>query len=195
MLSRQLQHAWHWSITQIVEHSLAASHDGFANSYWNVWQCGRGDTHATTQEVRLKGIRLVCVCCSSVSVSSVYCQINWISLAVVGGCTALFMVGAILAYDPSRGFLARRGEPGGGTYEMLVPRRGRRHGTGLARHIARRRPALSRLAVQPDQGAGNLRCRRVDRAVHRRRRERVGGGRHDKGLGRAACGAPHAARS
>src|SRR5262249_53213485 len=57
MLSRQLQHAWHWSITQIVEHSLAASHDGFANSYWNVWRCGRGDTHATAQEVRLKGIR------------------------------------------------------------------------------------------------------------------------------------------
>src|SRR5215831_2945227 len=44
-----------------------------------------------------------------------YCQINWISLAVVRGCTALFMVGAILAYDPARGFLARRGEPGGGT--------------------------------------------------------------------------------
>jgi ABC-2 type transport system permease protein len=42
-------------------------------------------------------------------------QINWISLAVVGGCTALFIVGAILAYDPARGFLARRGEPGGGT--------------------------------------------------------------------------------
>jgi ABC-2 type transport system permease protein len=49
-----------------------------------------------------------------VSVSSVYCQINWLSLAVVGGCTVLFMVGAILAYDPARGFLARRGEPGGG---------------------------------------------------------------------------------
>jgi ABC-2 type transport system permease protein len=46
---------------------------------------------------------------------ALYCQINWISLAVVAGCTALFMVGAILAYDPSRGFLARRGEPGGGT--------------------------------------------------------------------------------
>src|SRR5215510_12935472 len=30
--------------------------------------------------------------------------LNWISLAVVGGCTALFMVGAILAYDPARGF-------------------------------------------------------------------------------------------
>jgi ABC-type polysaccharide/polyol phosphate export permease len=40
---------------------------------------------------------------------ALYCQINWISLAVVGGCTALFMIGAILAYDPSRG------EPGGGT--------------------------------------------------------------------------------
>jgi len=45
---------------------------------------------------------------------ALYCQINWISLAVVGGCTALFMVGAILAYDPARGFLARRGERGGG---------------------------------------------------------------------------------
>jgi ABC-2 type transport system permease protein len=44
---------------------------------------------------------------------ALYVQINWVSLAVVVGCTALFMVGAILAYDPSRGFLARRGEPGG----------------------------------------------------------------------------------
>jgi ABC-2 type transport system permease protein len=32
----------------------------------------------------------------------------------VVGCTAVFMVGAILAYDPSRGLLARRGEPGAG---------------------------------------------------------------------------------
>jgi ABC-2 type transport system permease protein len=46
---------------------------------------------------------------------ALYGEINWISLAVVGGCTALFMLGAILAYDPSRGFLARRGEPGGGS--------------------------------------------------------------------------------
>jgi ABC-2 type transport system permease protein len=38
-------------------------------------------------------------------------QINRISLAVVCGCTALFMVGGIAAYDPSRGLLARRGEP------------------------------------------------------------------------------------
>jgi ABC-2 type transport system permease protein len=43
-----------------------------------------------------------------------YGKITWLSLAVVLGCTILFMVGAILAYDPSRGFLARRGEPGGG---------------------------------------------------------------------------------
>jgi ABC-2 type transport system permease protein len=41
---------------------------------------------------------------------ALYGQINWIALAVVGGCTALFMIGAILAYDPSRGLLARRGE-------------------------------------------------------------------------------------
>jgi ABC-2 type transport system permease protein len=44
---------------------------------------------------------------------ALYMQINWISLAVVCGCAVLFMVGAIIAYDPSRGFLARRGEPGG----------------------------------------------------------------------------------
>jgi ABC-2 type transport system permease protein len=42
---------------------------------------------------------------------ALYAQINWVSLAVVAGCTALFMVGAILAYDPSRGLVARRGEP------------------------------------------------------------------------------------
>ncbi|MGA7974063.1 MAG: ABC transporter permease [Pseudolabrys sp.] len=45
---------------------------------------------------------------------ALYTQINWTSLAVVAGCTVLFMVGAILAYDPSRGFLARRDAPGGG---------------------------------------------------------------------------------
>jgi ABC-2 type transport system permease protein len=43
---------------------------------------------------------------------ALYGEINWISLAVVAGCTAMFMVGAILAYDPARGLLARRGEPG-----------------------------------------------------------------------------------
>ncbi len=39
---------------------------------------------------------------------ALYGKMNWISLAVVGGCTAAFMIGAIFAYDPSRG-LARRG--------------------------------------------------------------------------------------
>jgi ABC-2 type transport system permease protein len=45
---------------------------------------------------------------------ALYGQINWIALAVVGGCTIAFMVGAILAYDPSRG-LIRRGSAGGET--------------------------------------------------------------------------------
>jgi ABC-2 type transport system permease protein len=43
---------------------------------------------------------------------ALYGKINWISLAVVAGCTAIFMIGAILAYDPSRGF-SRRGPAGG----------------------------------------------------------------------------------
>jgi ABC-2 type transport system permease protein len=40
---------------------------------------------------------------------ALYGKLNLISLAVVCGCTAAFMIGAILAYDPSRGLLARRG--------------------------------------------------------------------------------------
>lgn len=43
---------------------------------------------------------------------ALYLQINWVSLAVVAGCTAVFMLGAVMAYDPSRGLLARRGEGG-----------------------------------------------------------------------------------
>jgi len=44
---------------------------------------------------------------------ALYMQANWLSLAVVAGCTAVFMAGAVYAYDPARGFLARRGEAGG----------------------------------------------------------------------------------
>ena len=44
---------------------------------------------------------------------ALYGQVNWVSLAVVCACTAAFMIGAILAYDPSRGFIARRGGAGG----------------------------------------------------------------------------------
>jgi len=40
---------------------------------------------------------------------ALYASINWISLAVVCACTALFMFGAILAYNPSRGLISRRG--------------------------------------------------------------------------------------
>jgi len=45
---------------------------------------------------------------------ALYGKMNWVSFVVVAGCTALFMIGAILAYDPSRG-LARRGPAGGET--------------------------------------------------------------------------------
>jgi len=42
---------------------------------------------------------------------ALYGKLDWISLVVVVGCTAVFMIGAILAYDPSRG-LTRRGAAG-----------------------------------------------------------------------------------
>jgi ABC-2 type transport system permease protein len=46
---------------------------------------------------------------------ALYAKMNWIALAVVCGFLTVFMVGAIMAYDPSRGFIARRGGPGGET--------------------------------------------------------------------------------
>ncbi|MDX2265860.1 MAG: ABC transporter permease [Hyphomicrobiales bacterium] len=39
---------------------------------------------------------------------ALYGQVNWTSLAVVAGCTVLFFGLAVLAYNPSRGVLARR---------------------------------------------------------------------------------------
>ena len=44
---------------------------------------------------------------------ALYARVNWVSLAVVCGCTLAFMFAAILAYDPARGLLSRRGAPGG----------------------------------------------------------------------------------
>jgi ABC-2 type transport system permease protein len=43
---------------------------------------------------------------------ALYDKMNWLSFAVVGGCTAVFMIGAVLAYDPSRGIA--RSRPAGG---------------------------------------------------------------------------------
>jgi ABC-2 type transport system permease protein len=40
-----------------------------------------------------------------------YMQVNWLSLGVVTGCTVVFLGAAIIAYDPSRGMLVRRGGP------------------------------------------------------------------------------------
>nr|CAD6595702.1 multidrug ABC transporter permease [Rhizobium sp. Khangiran2] len=46
---------------------------------------------------------------------ALYGQINWHSLLVVVGCILLFLGGAILAYDPSKGLLSRRQDGGGNT--------------------------------------------------------------------------------
>ena len=43
---------------------------------------------------------------------ALYGKLNLVSLAVVGTCAAVFMVGAMFAYDPARGF-SRRGPAGG----------------------------------------------------------------------------------
>jgi ABC-2 type transport system permease protein len=44
---------------------------------------------------------------------AMYEQVPWVSVGVVAGCTAAFLFGAILAYDPARGFLARRNTAAG----------------------------------------------------------------------------------
>jgi ABC-2 type transport system permease protein len=46
---------------------------------------------------------------------ALYGKLNATSLAVVIACTLGFLAGAIVAYDPARGFLARRGGPAPGT--------------------------------------------------------------------------------
>jgi ABC-2 type transport system permease protein len=38
-----------------------------------------------------------------------YEQVNWLALGVVAGCTAAFLMAAVVAYDPARGMLMRRG--------------------------------------------------------------------------------------
>jgi ABC-2 type transport system permease protein len=45
---------------------------------------------------------------------ALYEQVNWTALAVVIGCTVVFFGGAVYAYNPSKGLLARRGGPGPG---------------------------------------------------------------------------------
>jgi ABC-2 type transport system permease protein len=40
---------------------------------------------------------------------ALYLQVDWLSLAVVAGCLVVFLGAAVLAYDPSRGMLIRRG--------------------------------------------------------------------------------------
>ena len=69
---------------------------------------------------------MVYVCCGSVGVVLValYCQINRISLAVVSGCPALFMVGASRT-TPREDFL-RVAASLEAAHEMLVRRNGRR---------------------------------------------------------------------
>ena len=42
-----------------------------------------------------------------------YGQIDWLSFAVVAGFTVLFLASAIIAYDPSRGFINRKQDTGG----------------------------------------------------------------------------------
>jgi ABC-2 type transport system permease protein len=44
---------------------------------------------------------------------ALYARIDWASLGVVMAMTILFTGGAIIAYDPARGLIARRGEGAG----------------------------------------------------------------------------------
>jgi ABC-2 type transport system permease protein len=43
---------------------------------------------------------------------ALYLEVNWPALAVVASMTVVFTAGAILAYDPARGLIARRGAGG-----------------------------------------------------------------------------------
>src|SRR6516225_3506424 len=103
---------WHWSITQIVELPYPASHDGFANSCWNVWQCGPADTYQIALRSTSFGLRLLRQCERRPRCTLLPDQLDFarVRRRVHGS-----VHGRSLAYDPARGFLACRGEPGGGT--------------------------------------------------------------------------------
>jgi ABC-2 type transport system permease protein len=45
---------------------------------------------------------------------ALYGQVDWVSLAAVLAFTVVFLGGAIYAYNPSKGLIARRGGPGAG---------------------------------------------------------------------------------
>jgi ABC-2 type transport system permease protein len=45
---------------------------------------------------------------------ALYGQVNWIALAACLGFTIVFLGGAVYAYNPSKGLIARRGGPGAG---------------------------------------------------------------------------------
>ncbi len=45
---------------------------------------------------------------------ALYGQCEWTSFASCVGFTAVFLLGAIYAYNPSKGLIGRRGGPGGG---------------------------------------------------------------------------------
>jgi len=44
---------------------------------------------------------------------ALYGQVDTVSLALVIGCTIVFLAAAVFAYNPSKGLIARRGGPGG----------------------------------------------------------------------------------
>jgi ABC-2 type transport system permease protein len=41
---------------------------------------------------------------------ALYAKIEWLSLSVVAGCTLAFVIGAIMAYDPSKRLAVLRGQ-------------------------------------------------------------------------------------
>jgi ABC-2 type transport system permease protein len=45
---------------------------------------------------------------------ALYGQVDWTSLVACVACTLVFLGGAVYAYNPSKGLIARRGGPGAG---------------------------------------------------------------------------------
>ena len=123
---------------------------------------------------------------------ALYGQINWISLAVVGGCTAVFMIGAIHAYDPSRG-LIRRGPAGGEDMKWRIAI-GALLALAASAEPRCRRSALSGLALRAGQGAGDFARRGMGRPAARRCRGQMEGRRQGQRAGVETGGEDDAAR-
>ena len=83
----------------------------------NAWTIAAATYGETTRRpvysITLVAFALLVYCSHFVTAFAFYQEVEWMSLGITAGCVVLFLGGAIVAYDPSRGLMARKQDTGG----------------------------------------------------------------------------------